>query len=416
MERVLRCVRCGKEYDLFSSRYRCVCGGLLEVSIKGSLSPSLKETFRERKLSHAKLDVSNVFRYREFVIDLDEDAVVSIGEGRTTLYKKVVDGMEVFFKHEGENPTGSFKDRGMAVGVSVAKYLGYKFTACASTGNTAASLSSYSAHAGLKSIVFVPRGKVALGKLSQALAYGAYVFEVVGDFDDAMSIVEDVAEQHRVYLLNSLNPLRLEGQKTIIINILEELNWEEPDWIIVPGGNLGNTSAFGKALKELYNFGFIKKVPRIGTIQAEGASPFYKSYITHFKEFEPEKPETIATAIRIGNPVNFEKAKEAITFTNGVVEFVSDSEILQAKSEIDNMGIGCEPASAASLAGFKKLLKKGIIKRTDLVVMILTGHLLKDPDATIKLHTGAFEGVDVRKRFFEIDNATTLKKILGMLI
>ncbi|MGB9694617.1 MAG: threonine synthase [Caldisericaceae bacterium] len=414
MDRVLKCVRCGKEYDLFSSRYRCDCGGLLEVEIKDPISPSLKEVFQSRKLSNNPADFSNVWRYRELVLDIPCNSIVTLPEGRTNLYRKDVLGMEVFFKHEGENPTGSFKDRGMTVGVSVAKYLGYKVTACASTGNTSASLSSYSAHAGLKSIVFIPKGHVAIGKLSQALAYGAYVFEIAGDFDDSMKIVEKISEEYKVYLLNSLNPLRLEGQKTIIINILEELGWQVPDWIILPGGNLGNTSAFGKALKELYKFGFVDKIPHIGVIQAEGASPFYKAYLRDFEEFEPVKAETIATAIRIGNPVNYEKAKETIKFTKGVVEAVFDKEILEAKQNIDRLGIGCEPASAASLAGLKKLVDRGIIKKTDTVVLLLTGSILKDPETTIKLHSGQL-GSFPENRFFKIDNSNALDKILGSL-
>ena len=415
MERVLKCVACGKEYALFSGRYLCNCRGLLEVRLKGKIDPHLKETFMKRRLSLAPYNQSGVWRYREFVLDIPVEDIVTLPEGKTNLYKKVVDGMEVYFKHEGENPTGSFKDRGMTVGVSVAKHLGYKITACASTGNTAASLSAFSAHANLKSIVFVPKGKVALGKLAQTVAYGAYVFEVAGDFDDAMRIVQEMSSEYKLYLLNSLNPLRLEGQKTIIINLLEELGWVVPDWIVLPGGNLGNTSAFYKALQELYEFGFIDRVPHLAVIQAAGAAPFYNAFKTHFKTFEPVKAETIATAIRIGNPVNYEKAKRAIEFTDGYVEAVSDEEILEAKREIDRMGIGCEPASAASLAGLKKLLKKGIIKKSDQVVLILTGSILKDPDTTLKLHTSEIEGITHENRFFEVNNVEDIEKILKSL-
>lgn len=415
MERVLRCIRCGKTYDVFSSKTRCDCGGLLEVSLEGYIDPSLKDEFLKRRTSLEPYNQSGVWRYREFVLDLDKDSIVTLPEGRTNLYKKVVDGMEIYFKHEGENPTGSFKDRGMTVGVSVAKKLGFKITACASTGNTSASLASYSAHAELKSIVFIPKGKVAIGKLSQALSYGANVLEISGDFDYAMKLVEEASNEYELYLLNSLNPLRLEGQKTIIINALEELEWKIPDWIILPGGNLGNTSSFGKALRELYNSGFIDKVPRLAVIQAEGASPFYKAFINDFKVFEKVKAETIATAIRIGNPVNYEKAVESIRFTNGIVESVSDTEILQAKKDIDNLGIGCEPSSASTLAGLRKLRKQGVIKESDFVLLILTGNLLKDPDTSVNLHTGKIKEVKISNRFFEIESLkdleNTLKKI-----
>ncbi|WP_231837267.1 threonine synthase [Caldisericum exile] len=388
---------------------------MLEVSIKDELTPSLKDEFLKRRESFKPYDQSGVWRYREFVLDIEEDSIVTLPEGRTNLYKKVVDGMEVYFKHEGENPTGSFKDRGMTVGVTVAKKLGFKITACASTGNTSASLSSYSAHAGLKSVVFIPKGKVAFGKLSQALSYGANVLEIASDFDYAMKLVEEASYEYKLYLLNSLNPLRLEGQKTIIINTLEELNFNVPDWIILPGGNLGNTSAFGKALKELYEFHFIDKIPRLAVIQAEGASPFYNAFKNDFKTFEPMKAETIATAIRIGNPVNYEKAVQSIKFTNGVVESVTDDEILEAKKDIDNLGIGCEPSSASTLAGLRKLRKNGIIKKSDTVILILTGNILKDPDTSISLHTGKIKNVPIENRFFEIitlkDLENTLKKI-----
>lgn len=416
MERVLKCIRCGKTFDVFSSKTRCDCGGLLEVSLQGTLSPTLKGEFLKRKMSLEPYNQSGVWRYREFVLDIEPNSIITLPEGRTNLYKKVVDGMEVYFKHEGENPTGSFKDRGMTVGVSVAKKLGFKITACASTGNTSASLASYSAHAGLKSVVFIPKGKVALGKLSQALAYGANVLEISGDFDYAMKLVQEASSEYKLYLLNSLNPLRLEGQKTIIINTLEELGWVVPDWIIVPGGNLGNTSAFGKALKELFEFKFIDKVPHLAVIQAEGASPFYRAFKRGFKEFEPMKAETIATAIRIGNPVNYEKAVKSIEFTKGVVESVSDLEILEAKRDIDNLGIGCEPSSASTLAGLRKLRKSDVIKSSDTVVMILTGNLLKDPDTSINLHTGNIKDVKSRSRFFEIETLKDLEDALKKIV
>jgi threonine synthase len=394
MKRILKCVVCGKEYPVDVPRYRCDCGGLLDVKLikeeKDDVS-SLKEVWQKRRCSDKPIDQSGVWRFRELVYDFDESEIVTFPEGKTNLYqipRSLLDVDEAFVKHEGENPTGSFKDRGMTIGISFAKKLGYKMVICASTGNTSASLAAYAARAGLKAVVFIPDGKIAFGKLSQALAYGAKTLQIKGDFDDAMKAVQDIASKHRIYLLNSLNPIRLEGQKTIMIHTLEQLHWNVPDWFVLPGGNLGNTTAFGKALYELKEFGMLDKVPRLGVIQAENANPFYRAFESGFKDFEPVKAETIATAIRIGNPVNYIKAKRSIEYTNGVVEQVSDEEIMRAKSEIDRLGIGCEPASAASLAGARKLRERGIIKKGDSVVMLLTGNLLKDPGATTDFNLG----------------------------
>ncbi len=394
MKRILKCVRCGKEYPVNKPRYRCDCGGLLDVKIvkeKDDDFSDIKETWNRRRCSNKAVDQSGVWRFRELVYPFEEEEIVTFPEGKTNLYKlpeSLLDVEALYAKHEGENPTGSFKDRGMTIGISFAKKLGYKMVICASTGNTSASLTAYAARAGLKAVVFVPDGKIAFGKLSQALAYGAKTLQIIGDFDDAMKAVQDIASKHRIYLLNSLNPIRLEGQKTIMIHTLEQLDWQIPDWFVLPGGNLGNTTAFGKALMELKEFGIIDKVPHLAVIQAKNANPFYRAFANGFKEFTPVKAETIATAIRIGNPVNYEKAKRSVEFTNGVVEEVSDDEIMRAKVQIDRCGIGCEPASAASLAGAKKLREKGIIKKTDRVVILLTGNLLKDPGATTDFHLG----------------------------
>ncbi len=394
MKRILKCVKCGKEYPIGVPRYRCDCGGLLDVKMvkeEGDDFSHIKDVWRERKCSSKPADESGVWRFRELVFDFDESEIVTFPEGKTNLYelpRNILGVKKLYAKHEGENPTGSFKDRGMTIGISFAKKLGYKMAICASTGNTSASLAAYAARAGLKAVVFIPDGKIAFGKLSQALAYGAKTLQILGDFDDAMKAVQEIASKHKIYLLNSLNPIRLEGQKTIIIHALEQLGWEIPNWFVLPGGNLGNTTAFGKALYELRSFGIIDKVPRLAVIQAENANPFYRAYKKGFKEFEPVKAETIATAIRIGNPVNYEKARRSIEFTNGVVEQVSDTEVMNAKATLDRLGIGCEPASAASLAGALKLRKKGVIKEEDTVVILLTGNILKDPGATTDYHLG----------------------------
>jgi threonine synthase len=277
----------------------------------------------------------------------------------------------------------------MTTGVTQAVALGASAVACASTGNTSASMAAYAARAGLRSFVFIPADQVAYGKLSQSLEYGARVIEIEGNFDDAMRLVRELTQETDLYLLNSINPFRLEGQKAIIIEMMEQCEWQPPDWIVLPGGNLGNTSAFGKALRELKDLGFIERMPRLAVIQAEGASPFYETFQSHKADLNPVvNPVTLATAIRIGDPVSWKKALRAIDCTDGVVESVTEQEIADAKAVIGTDGIGCEPASAASLAGIKRLMQSGMIAKADTVIGVLTGSLLKDPNYTIGYHTG----------------------------
>jgi threonine synthase len=295
-----------------------------------------------------------------------------------------VTGCDGRLKFEGANPTASFKDRGMTVAVSKALEAGSKAVVCASTGNTSASLAAYAAQAGLRAIVFIPAGKIAAGKLAQTLAYGATALHIRGDFDAAMQLVRQASDRLGIYLVNSINPFRIEGQKTIVWELLQDLEWNAPDWIVVPAGNLGNTSAFGKALREAFAAGWISSMPRLASIQASGANPFYRSYRDGFSERHRIAAETIASAIRIGDPVSHRKAVAAIQLTNGVVEEVTDAELMNAKREIDEMGIGCEPASATTLAGVKKLRAAGIIKQNERVVCVLTGHLLKDTEAIMR--------------------------------
>ena len=407
----LNCIVCGNQFDLFKIRYYCTCGSLLQVD-QPPQAPLSRESLDHRLMSRNPLHRSGVWRFRDALIELPDSSIVSHGEGNTSLHcseplQKWSHTERLWLKHEGENPTASFKDRGMTLAVSVAKHLGQKVLACASTGNTSSSLASYAGKAGLKSVVFLPQGKVSQGKLSQTLSYGAHVFAVKGDFDLAMEIVRKLAEEELVYLVNSINPFRIEGQKTIIWELLQDLEWTPPDWILVPGGNLGNTSAFGKALQEAFTWGWIKKLPKIATIQAEGAAPFLKSYQNGFASIEAIQAETIATAIRIGNPVNFPKAKTAIRETEGLVASVTDQEILEAKRQIDLSGIGCEPASAATLAGLKKLRNKNLIQPHESVVLILTGHLLKDNEVSASLHNMKFMEIEAK-----ID---TIKKALGSL-
>jgi threonine synthase len=371
----LQCGACARRYPLDEVRYTCDCGGLLAVE-----RPAIaldRATVDARRLSRAPADESGVWRFREAVLDVAVDALVTHPEGATRLYERG----GLFFKHEGENPTGSFKDRGMTVAITQAVRLGAHAVACASTGNTSASLAAYAAQAGLPGIVFVPAGKVASGKLAQTLAYGARCLQVRGDFDAAMRLVREACDKLGIYLVNSINPFRIEGQKTIVWELLQDLGWQAPDWIVVPAGNLGNTSAFGKALREALAAGWIDRMPRLAAVQARGANPFFRSFTEGFASRHRVTAETVASAIRIGDPVSHDRAVAAIRDTNGVVTEVSDEELMAAKRTIDGMGIGCEPASATTLAGVERLRREGTIAPGERVVCVLTGHLLKDPEA-----------------------------------
>jgi threonine synthase len=372
MKERLECIRCHRTYGTNEVRYTCDCGGLLSVERDGTPDRDWSD---DRRTSRAAVDRSGVWRFREGVLQAERP--ITHPEGGTRIYER--EG--ILYKHEGENPTGSFKDRGMTVAVTHAVQVGATAVACASTGNTSASLAAYAAQAGLSALVFVPEGKVSASKLAQTLAYGAKVLAIRGDFDDAMRLVQDAAKHLGIYLVNSINPYRIEGQKTIIWELLQDLGWEAPDWIVVPAGNLGNTSAFGKALREALAWGWIERMPRLAVVQAAGANPFYRSFQSGFAERGRMTPETIATAIRIGDPVSHERAVVAIRETNGVVEQVTDEEIITAKRQIDRSGIGCEPASAATLAGVRKLRVAGIIEPEARIVCVLTGHILKDAEA-----------------------------------
>lgn len=385
----LECIACAAQYPVFAARYFCDCGNLLAVQRSpGALSAIDPKQFDARLGGRRSLEQSGVWRFREGVLTIEDKYIVTHPEGGTHLYQRPqlsrwagVD--ELYFKHEGENPTGSFKDRGITVAISQAMAIQAPAVACASTGNTSASLAAYAAQAGKKAVVFVPEGKISVTKMVQTLAYGALCLKVEGDFDAAMRLVREVCQRMGLYLLNSVNPFRIEGQKTIAWELLQDLRWQPPDWIALPAGNLGNTSALGKALREAFEAGWIPKLPRLAAIQASTANPFFLSYQQGFSVRPRVKAETIATAIRIGDPVSFEKAKAAILHTRGVVSEVSDAELLWAKREIDRAGIGCEPASACSLAGVKKLRELGAVRSSERVVCILTGNLMKDPDAVL---------------------------------
>jgi threonine synthase len=392
---VVRCMECGRRYDGVTPRTACTeCGGLLDVVVPlnrltpDDLGQGLPEAARN----------SGVWRYWPLLPQLPGDAIVSRWEGNTALYRDdrlarfagLQDGA-LRMKHEGQNPTGSFKDRGMTVGVSHAKAVGAKIIACASTGNTSASLASYAAAAGIPALVLVPATRISAGKIAQTIAYGAKVVQIDGDFDRALALLRELTAAYDVYLVNSVNPFRLEGQKTIMFELLEQLNWQAPDWIALPGGNLGNTSAFGKALAELHQVGLIDRIPRLAVIQAAGAAPFAHYFQSGFEEYEAVHADTVATAIKIGDPASTPRARRSIEVTQGWVTTVTDDEILEAKAVIDGVGIGCEPASAASLAGLKKLRAEGVILPEHTAVGLLTGNILKDTDAVTTYH---FEDVN----------------------
>lgn len=418
----LKCVDCGVEYAADRPRYTCDCGGLLDVALDvGALRGRISTQLFDSRLGARDLPYSSgVWRFSELLFSVAAENLVSAPEGNTHLYESQRlsrwVGLDSFLlKHEGENPTGSFKDRGMTVGVTVARLLGARTVACASTGNTSASMAAYAARAGMRALVFVPEGKIAYGKLSQALAYGATTVQIEGDFDAAMALVREVAASSPIYLLNSLNPFRLEGQKTIMYEVLQQLRWSVPDWVVVPGGNLGNSSAFGKALHELHELGLIGRLPRLAIIQAEGANPLYRAYRNGFSSFAPVQAQTIATAIKIGNPVSYTKAKRAIEWTDGVVEQVTDVEIMDAKAQVDAAGVGCEPASAASVAGTRKLVRAGVILPGEVVVAVLTGHLLKDPDSTVDYHLGKLESVTPAYPNAPLRIKPTLEEVLRLI-
>jgi threonine synthase len=400
----LRCLDCAASYPGLQVRYRCDCGGTLDVvhdldALRGR--PLLAE-FDARRASRDPLDRSGVWRFRELVLPLDPASVVTRPEGNTALYRhpaiEAYAGLEQFrLKHEGENPTGSFKDRGMTAGVSVARRLGLTRVACASTGNTSASMAAYAAMAGMQAFVFIPEGKVASGKLAQAIAYGARTLQIPGDFDAAMTLVQQVCDAEGVYLLNSVNPFRIEGQKAIAFELLQDLGWEVPDWIVLPGGNLGNNAAIAKGLSELLALGLIPRLPRLAVIQAEGASPLYRAYRDGGDLVPVANATTLATAIRIGNPQSWRRSLRGLAATNGVVERVTDAEILDAKAVVDAAGVGAEPASCATVAGARKLVAAGVIGRAERVAGILTGHVLKDPDIVLAYHQDAVEGIPARR-------------------
>jgi threonine synthase len=355
---------------------------------------ALKYLWQERRTSSLSVDQSGVWRFRDLLPIVPEDKVVTLHEGNTPLYEMpraaAALGLNwLLAKHQGMNPTGSFKDTGMTAALSVAMTRGFEWVACASTGNTSAAMAAYAARAGLRSLVLIPEGKIAWGKLSQSMDYGALTVQLRTDFDGCVRVLAEVIKRAPVYLLNSVNPYRLEGQKTPAFEILEQMEWQVPHHLIVPGGNLANCSALGKGFAEMMHLGFTARVPRISVIQAEGANPLYRAMQANGGDhLEPVQADTRASAIRIGNPASWKKAVKVLRETGGVVEQVSEREIALAKAQIGAEGIGCEPASAVTLAGLKKLVASGHVGAEETAVLLLTGHTLKDPEYTIQYHRG----------------------------
>ena len=401
-----RCINqsCQRQFDINEKLYQCpACSDLLDIAY--DFPPvdvdQLKATFSRRRTSSDPLDVSSVWRYREFLPFSDEDLhnVVTLGEGSGPVLDvprcaEYVGLDRLRIKHLGWNPSGSFKDHGMTVAVSQASKLNSQVVACASTGNTSASMAAYCARTNLRAVVFIPEGQIAYGKLSQALDYGALTLQIRGNFDTAMRLVQELGRETDLYLMNSINPFRLEGQKIAIVELLDQLDWKIPDRIVVPGGNLGNSSSYGKILMELEELGFIDKVPRITIIQAEGADPLYRTLMTSSEELVPVTDAwTLASAIKIGQPISWKKAVRALRFSDGWCDKVNEQEIADAKAILGRDGIGCEPASATTIGGLKKMLAltheaqpQVTIDPGEDVIAILTGHQLKDPEYTVNYH------------------------------
>lgn len=405
----LQCIEssCGAVQDPRKEGHACsACGGLLDV--KYEFEPfepeAMRRTWHERRLSGEPIDRSGVWRFRELIPFVESnDRIISLSEGSTPLVGARRAGwwagpIHLTVKHQGSNPTGSFKDLGMTACITRAAARGVKMVACASTGNTSSSMAAYAARAGMKALLFVPYRQISAAKLAQALDFGALVVEVGDTFDQAFGLLRGIAPEMGLYLVNSINPFRIEGQKTIVAEMMEQRAWRPPDHIVVPGGNLGNASAIGKGLRELKEMGFIEKVPHVVVIQAAGANPFYRTLAAESLELiAVDEPSTEATAIRIGHPANWKKARRVLEWTGGFCESVTDEEIFEAKAVLAEDGVGCEPASASTVAGVRKLVRAGKIERHADVVVVLTGNQLKDTEYVMR-HRSATEDSSQRLR------------------
>jgi threonine synthase len=411
---------CGATFNIDEPLYVCAtCGSLLDIEVRPPLASAqhLQTEWLNRRSSFDIRDRSGVWRFRELLPFASDAGAVSLEEGNTPLYQATRSAAyckldHILLKHQGNNPTGSFKDTGMTTAVTQARCLGKRLVICASTGNTAASLAAYAACAGLVCAIMVPAGQVSHAKLAQALDYGARVLEIEGNFDRCMHVIREVAEDEAIYLVNSINPFRIEGQKTVAAELAEQLGWRSPDHLVVPGGNLGNSSAFGKGFRELLAAGLISKMPRISVVQATGAAPFAELFRTHsalaggLRLVENRDPHTLASAIKIGAPVSWQKAWRSVIESGGQVITVNEQEIADAKAIVGRDGIGCEPASATTIAGIRKLVGAGFIKNGEEVVAVLTGHILKDTDYVMRYHENTLEA----SWLSELDNE---RRIIG---
>jgi threonine synthase len=412
---VQRCIdaACGASFSLHERIYVCPrCGGTLEIEARPQgLRPaagdpaSLRKRWAARAASRDPIDGSGVWRYREMLPFDEPIPFVTLFEGNTPLYHGARSAKycaldDLRLKHQGCNPTGSFKDTGMSAAITQAVVLGAKTVVCASTGNTSASLAAYAARAGLQAAVLLPRGQISAGKLAQTLDYGALVCEIDGNFDDCMRLIQELGDDPSIYVANSINPFRIEGQKTVAFELMEQCLWQVPDHIVVPGGNMGNSSALGKGFEELLDLGLIDRLPKLSVIQAEGAAPVARMFAAlDIEQAEGgdnlpaamapvENPRTLATAIKIGAPVSWKKALRAVLRSGGEVIAVTEQEIADAKAVIGRDGIGCEPGSATTVAGIKKLVARKKIRADENVIAVLTGHLLKDTDYVSQYHRG----------------------------
>ena len=417
----LQCIEenCHRRQDPKKDAHSCAfCGGLLEVRYEFDTidAEELRYTWHQRRLSGEPIDRSGVWRFRELIPFLDPGArIISLSEGSTPLVGTRRAGwwagpVHLTIKHQGNNPTGSFKDLGMTACITRADSRGIRMVACASTGNTSSSMAAYAGRAGLKSLLFVPYRQISAAKLAQALDFGALVIEVGDTFDEAFRLLREIAPELGLYLVNSVNPFRIEGQKTIVAELMEQRAWRPPDYIVVPGGNLGNASAIGKGLRELKDLGFIEKVPHVVVIQAAGSNPFYRTLSAGSADLIPvDDPRTEATAIRIGRPANWKKARRVLEWTGGFCESVTDEEIFEAKTVLAEDGVGCEPASASTIAGVRKLVRMGKIDRHADVVAVLTGNQLKDTDYIMRHRS---ESQETRQRLRVEPNLDALRKAL----
>jgi threonine synthase len=406
-----RCIvsKCGGVYGIRERIYVCPkCGGPLEIELRmpsPSEGPGLLKLWAVRAGSRDARDISGVWRYRELLPFNDAAPFVTLFEGNTPLYDaprcaEYCGLVGLRLKHQGCNPTGSFKDTGMTAAITQAVVLGAQTAVCASTGNTAASLAAYAARAGLQAAILVPHGQISAAKLAQSMDYGAAVLELDGNFDDCMRLIQELGDEPSIYVANSINPFRIEGQKTVAYELMQQCNWKVPDHIVVPGGNLGNSTALGKGFEEMLQMGLIDRLPKLSVIQAEGSAPladFFAGLGSNPWSRDVNLPDTmasvahprtLATAIKIGAPVSWRKSLKTVLRSLGQVISVSEREIADAKAIIGRDGIGCEPASATTVAGIRKLVAAKHIHSHEEVFAVLTGHVLKDPDYVNQYHRG----------------------------